>query len=536
MIRINIKEEYFWKKHTTDNIILWLKGYLFNKTTKQLINDFSPLNINDIKDYLIKLDGQFALVAQTENWTMMAVDKIRSIPLFYAKNNNNWSIDSQAPSLVKKANLRELNKDAILSFKMSGYTVGEDTLYQDLNSLISGQCVVFENSKNPQKIQYYQYQPWEVINKNNEEYQQELKKVTLKILQKTIDSLNGRQVIIPLSAGNDSRLIVSGLKYLGYKNVKCYSYGIKGNFEAKIAKIIAQKLGYEFKFIPLTIREERKFYQSQKFKDYLDFADNCLAIQYFQSLSTIPRLKSWIAKDAVFINGGTGDFISGGHIYGDLQKDNSQLLKKQRLAIIFNETIKKHFSLWGSLKTKNNLANIKQQLKNEIPIKLTTCDKDHGIYEYSEFINRQSKYVISGQRAYEFYGYEWRLPLWDDEYLRFWQQVPLELKAKQKLYNSMLKTENWAGVWGDDIPVNKKNIRPIWIIPLRFIAKLFFALLGKKGKEWWHQFEINIFYYFMDVTRMICIASYSKVIKSIFQKPKNHVSWQVYYYLEDKDI
>ena len=36
-----------------------------------------------------------------------------------------------------------------------------------------------------------------------------------------------------------------------------------------------------------------------------------------------------------------------------------------------------------------------------------------GAHVYSGFIDRQSKYVINGQRIYEYYGYEWRLPLWD---------------------------------------------------------------------------------------------------------------------------
>ena len=54
--------------------------------------------------------------------------------------------------------------------------------------------------------------------------------------------------------------VASILKHLGATNVKCYSYGTAGNFEAKIAKIIAHKLGYEWKFIPLTHKSEKKYY------------------------------------------------------------------------------------------------------------------------------------------------------------------------------------------------------------------------------------------------------------------------------------
>lgn len=525
MIKVSIKEEYLWQKLTINNLVLWFKGYIHNKTTQQLLNDFQTLELGTIEDYLLGLDGHFALVVQADNWTMMAVDKIRSIPLFYANNE----IHSHAPSLVKTAKITELNPNAILSLKMSGYTINEDTLYQGLNSLIAGQFVIFREYT-VIKRDYYQYQPWKVAEQAN--YQKELAAVTLNILKKMIKSLHGRQVIIPLSAGNDSRLIASGLKHLGYQNVRCYSYGTKGNFEAKIAKIVADKLGYEFKFIPLTIRGEKRFYLSQTFKDYLSFSDSCVAAPYFQSLSTIAKLKNWVDRDAIFINGNAGDFISGAHIKLSMQKDNNALSKKDRLNIIFNETIKKHFNLWGNLKTKDNLENIRRQLLDEMPVEITTADKDHGLYEYSELINRQSKYVISGQRSYEFYGYEWRLPLWDDEYLKFWQKVPLELKTNQKLYVSMLKSENWGGVWRNSIPVNKKTIRPLWIIPLRFLAKIPFIILGK---EKWHQFETNFFYYFMDVTKMMCTSNYLRVIKDIRKKPAHHVSWQVNDYLKSKN-
>ena len=109
---------------------------------------------------------------------------------------------------------------------------------------------------------------------------------------------------------------------------------------------------------------------------------------------------------------------------------------------------------------------------------------DHLLYEYSEFIDRQSKYVISGQRMYEYYGYSWRLPLWDEEYILFWKKVPLEYKLKQKLYFlKCFKINNFGDVWGEDIPVNKKTIVPKWLIPLRFICKLPFGFLVKKVKK-----------------------------------------------------
>ena len=113
---------------------------------------------------------------------------------------------------------------------------------------------------------------------------------------------------------------------------------------------------------------------------------------------------------------------------------------------------------------------------------------DHLFYEYSEFIDRQSKYTISGQRMYEYYGYDWRLPLWDDEYLLFWQKVPLNFKLKQKLYIEMLKKNNFGNVWGDDLQLMKQMLK--MDNTLRFICKIPFSLFGKEVKSL-KQFDIN---------------------------------------------
>ena len=75
-----------------------------------------------------------------------------------------------------------------------------------------------------------------------------------------------------------------------------------------------------------------------------------------------------------------------------------------------------------------------------MPNELLNIEKSkiYKIFEYLEFVNRQSNYVIQGQRVYDFYNLKWELPLWDDEYLDFWNKVPYDFKFQQKLYKYML--------------------------------------------------------------------------------------------------
>ncbi len=536
-VNINLKEEYGWKKFTSDDDILLIKGYMYNYNFTQIFNSLKKLNSKNISSFIKSIDGQFSFVFQSRNFTLICVDKIRSIPISYMTKIGIIYIGTNTQKLKEIGDLtfKDINKEQLLSFKMSGYTVADKTLYPNLCSLKAGEFAFIKDSI-VEKTIYHRYEPWNVVNKDYNTYLNELSHITLDILKKVIKSANGRQIIIPLSAGNDSRLVASGLKHLGYENILCYSYGTKNNFEAKIAAIISKKLDYEFINIPLTHKGEIEYYSSAEYQDFLNFADTCSSIQCIQSISTIKFLKEnkLIEKDAIFINGNSGDFISGGHILGEIQNNHEELDEEARLEIVLNQIIKKHFSLWGNLKTDQNISRVKELLKKELKNENLSVDSDykvHGVYEYLEFINRQSKFVITDQRVYEFYGYEWRLPLWDDEYLKFWEKVPKEYKINQKLFKEMLKKNNWANVWGDNIPINKKSIVPSWIIPLRFIAKIPFVLFGSKRKDYWHQFEGAFFHYWMDVTHMINVVPYTRVVKDIFRKPRHAVSWMVEDYI-----
>ena len=538
MININITTNKFWKKYKENDLKIWIKGYIYSHTIDRIIDICKDIKKDEVSSFLASIDGHFALIVQKDDLTFIAVDKIRSVPLFFINIKNDFFIDCDPKNLVNLNKFdKKIDENAKLEIAMSGFTIGNKMIYKNLHSLKAGEAVLFKEN-NYEYLHYYKYFG-EIVNKNFNEYLEELSEVTLNIFKKMLNQIGKRQIIIPLSAGNDSRLVASILKYLGATNVKCYSYGAAGNFEAKIAKIIAHKLGYEWKFIPLTHKSEKKYYVSDDYKKYLDYSETFCSVPHFQSLSTIKYLKdlNWIDNDAVFINGNSGDFITGGHIKTNI-KDNKEVNSvnaKLRKENILNQLIEKHFSLWGYLKTEENIDQIKKNLWNEITKgcdDLLSQDKDHLLYEYSEFIDRQSKYVITGQRTYEYYGHHWRLPLWDVDYLFFWQKVPLDYKLKQKLYTEMLKRNNYGHVWGDDIPINRKTITPKWIIPLRFICKIPFGLFGKEGRKAWKQFDMNFFYYFRDITHMMDTQNYIRIVKDVFKKPSFHVSWQAKDYLK----
>jgi len=176
------------------------------------------------------------------------------------------------------------------------------------------------------------------------------------------------------------------------------------------------------------------------------------------------------------------------------------LKEDEQYRTLINAFFQKHYKHWGVLKTLELGLLIRDLLMFEIRTNHSTeinPQTAYGLFEALEFVDRQSKYVVAGQRAYEALGLSWRLPLWDPSLLRFWEKTPLRAKENQKLYRQVLTEANWANVW-QDIPVNPTIVRPKWIIPVRLLLKAFFSLPFTGGRQGWYTAEKRYCDYWMD--------------------------------------
>jgi hypothetical protein len=90
----------------------------------------------------------------------------------------------------------------------------------------------------------------------------------------------------------------------------------------------------------------------------------------------------------------------------------------------------------------------------------------------------------------------------------------------------MLVAENWGGVW-QNLPVNAKTIRPHWLRPIRFAAKLALAPLGRDA---WHRFERRYFHFWMAPIGQAGITSY-RLVAEDRRGARNAVSWLTENYL-----
>jgi asparagine synthase (glutamine-hydrolysing) len=531
---IDIRAEHGWTRAQNGAVTVWFKGWLQGFDGGALAAHFAreAPSKDAVASLLAQAMGHFAIVASGPGWAFAAVDWVRSIPLAVTQVSGCWTIDDQPERLRRKAGLGagDIDPDAALAIGMAGYTVDTGALYRGIELPTAGELIWIADGQ-ATRHRYTVWRPWRVQEASQAALEEQCRELTLHLIERLVTQLGGRTLLVPLSAGRDSRLIVSAAKHLGYRNVRCFTYGRAGNFEARTSKAIAERLGYEWTFVPATIGKHRRFFAGEDYARHLDFVDSGCSLPFVQDMAPLMELKrsGYVPDDAVIVNGNSGDFISGNHVPESMRMPARGLSDDARWDRIIGALLKKHFSLWQSLATPKNRARIAELLRASIARAggtLGAPETDHGLYEYAEFQDRQCRYVITGQRIYEFLGHEWRLPLWDNDYLQFWERIPLREKSGQSLYARMLENANWGGVW-QNVPVNRKTIRPLSLIPFRLAAKAAHAPLGA---ERWHRFERRYLQYWMDATCNSACMPYGRVMRDN-RGARHHIAWLAELYL-----
>jgi asparagine synthase (glutamine-hydrolysing) len=494
-----------WFHYRVNETQIWVKGYAFygdiffeNATLAEFFNHYTTSSEDHITTLLRKLNGNFAVVYQSKNLLFASVDKIRSIPLFYRQKGPRYYVSDSAEWIREVSGDQVIDDFALKEFLLTGYVTGSETLFPDIKQVQAGEYIIFslqETIDEIKKVRYFEWLHTSEQDKDEEKLKKELDQVHIEVFSRLIASVSGKPMIIPLSGGYDSRLIVTMLKRLGYQNVICFSYGTRHNWEAEISKKVADRLGYKWLFLPWTHQRWRNWIQSNKMRDY---------ITYSFELSTLPLLQDWpvvwemsdrelIPSDAFFIPGLSGDFVAGSHIPKYYSKITDVTVQQ-----VVKDIWKKHFVFWG-WDQKN--GSFPKYIENKVKLIMsnpTIVDSKEAAnrFELWDWQERQAKFIVNSLRAYEFWNYSWRIPMWDSEIMDYWSTIPLDLRVGKRIYDSYVIElfKNYG--------INFRNLRAnIESLPkVGWFFRLFDTRLGgysfRNYLDWWntyaHCFNTNV--------------------------------------------
>tara|TARA_B110000977_G_scaffold26445_1_gene32923 strand:- start:3496 stop:5049 length:1554 start_codon:yes stop_codon:yes gene_type:complete len=422
-IEIELNYNYGFSWFIKNNI--FVKGYVFNEKgdllkEEDLIKHLSTIDTEiQFETFLKKIKGLFSIIVLRGEKLFAAVDRTRTFPLFYMHHNQKLIVTDNSGYLKEKFDL-PINDLSKREFLYTGYVTGDQTLINSVYQIKAGEFLFFD--KKTKNIGYSDFTVSENKLKNSLSVEDELYSLLNESISRLIESAQGRTIVIPLSGGYDSRVIATLLKNKNYKKVICFSYGVKNSVDAKISKEVARKLNFPWHFVDYDkIDFNQKLIETREFVDYYNFAFNNVSVFLLQDFFAVKYLNNnnIIPKDSIIVPGHSGDFLVGNHLY---PFDKNKISNKS----VMKQILKRHYVLNAYLKDNE----IEKKLIHQIP--------NEGL-SYSKIDNfnlkeRQSKFIVNANRVYEYFGYEHRLPLWDDDLVDFFRKLPFHYKINSILY------------------------------------------------------------------------------------------------------
>ena len=243
---------------------------------------------------------------------------MRSIPLFYSSEGDDFLLSDTAYFLKDKIS-SHLNEKNAAEFMVAGYVTGEETLFDGIKQIRNGEFLTYQKKDKLLKTsRYFNFLHGTYFAVSELQLLEMLDDVFINTFSRLIESTvnQGKKLVIPLSGGLDSRIIIGMLKRLGVKDVTCISYGRKGNRESLISKKVSEALGYKWLFVEYTARKWHECYNSKEADQFQILAGNLSSLPHMQDFLALRELKNQgkLPDNSVFVPGHSGDMLAGSHI------------------------------------------------------------------------------------------------------------------------------------------------------------------------------------------------------------------------------
>ncbi|NQT86614.1 hypothetical protein HQ560_07615, partial [bacterium] len=385
------------------------------------------------REIVAGLNGCWALVAEwSDGHVIVAVDKLRSIPLFYAVGPDVHIVSSSCEVVAERLPRKRLDEQAALDYLLAGYVTGPDTLVDGVKQLQAGEMLEHRPDSSLTTRRYYRFLPQGDDSADEEELERELEAVLERAFARFVRALGGRRLLVPLSGGVDSRLVAGMLKRYGAENVLCYTYGLSGNGDAVASEAMARVLGYDWQFVEYNGQTWAKWMASEDMRRYWPYAMQGCSLPHFQDLPAVAALTaSGHAEGAVFLPGfeviTTGDHLS------------PWLLGRPgvRPPAAAAACLRDHLNLWLGADHRlpgGMFQQLLSRLESQVRLPGGQTAPQATLYECWDHDNRQGKFIVNSARVYEFYGHDWALPLWDQEIRDFYTSLGEGHRWHRRLY------------------------------------------------------------------------------------------------------
>lgn len=414
-------------------------GKDFHQLIVSLI-DKETFNIEKAEKLANELNGSYAFVIECKDNVYLIADRTRSYPLLYATINETLYITDDILSMHRDYAIKpevDIRQAEILL--LSSLTFENHTIFKSTYGIQASEIV--QLSKQSDRIERKRYFIYKLNTTDKQQLSpmEESKKQNIifsHVFQRMLDSApHVHNWIIPLSGGHDSRIVINQLHKLGVKNIICYTYGKTGNRQSSLSKQVAEALGYPWHYIEYNTKKWGKLRESEDFDGYFDFAFNGISNPHIQDLLAVFELKSKgiLHSNDIFVPGHTFDFITGSQCLNSIKKIKSEKDILDHLRYSFNQ--------WSYKQRSPVLREEILKMITHTPLPL------NNFTEYYMWQEWHCKFLLNSVRVYEYFGFDWRTPLWDQELVAYWQSLHLDYK----LYRNFLYKCEQKGLYDEPL-------------------------------------------------------------------------------------
>ncbi len=181
-------------------------------------------------------------------------DYAGSIPVFYFFENN-LLISNIEPCVVKGVypKAKSLNESSIFGFMRYSHLIDNETIFKNIYSNEPDSLYTFEIESNSINIENLNSIDYSVSRKNmsKKDVAEQFYYLNKQLVHNALLSYD--VIILPLSSGYDSRLILAAISEIPELKEKlyCFTYGTPGSVEEVSARLMTNKLGIKWQFIEL---------------------------------------------------------------------------------------------------------------------------------------------------------------------------------------------------------------------------------------------------------------------------------------------
>lgn len=255
------------KKIVTDSETIVFSGFHFHPKNHSSKDQYlAQILKTKSKETPLHIRGSYAGVywSRTDAQWLLFTDPLSTKPLYYAKTKGGWHISNDYDSLAKQLSKHqslEINPLGVYQILCFGYALEENTLFSPIKRLPVGTVGILKTFKTSQAVAsdydldiktLYQL-PLETYDINRDEAAEEVDRLFKQAINRSfsLDKNLGRNHLVSLSGGLDSRMTSWVAHCLGFRNQTNLTFAQKNSLDKKIAERISRHLNHDWHFLAL---------------------------------------------------------------------------------------------------------------------------------------------------------------------------------------------------------------------------------------------------------------------------------------------